>query len=95
MGANEWADSQPRDRARPKTIRASEPYERPEPLTLAEITALSAATRTAVAASGVRLRDRLIESGQLRPATPERLVELQEAYRAQQRERSAFDRGHE
>jgi len=89
MGANQWTDWQPRDRARPKTIRAGEPIERPDPLTLAEITALNAATRTAVTASGARLRDRLIESGQLKPATPERLAELQEAYREQQRDRAA------
>ena len=95
MIANNWQDWQPRDRARPKTIRGAEPIERPDPLTLAEITALNGATRTAVSASGARLRERLIESGQLKPANPNRLAQLLEHYREQQRDRSARGRERE
>jgi hypothetical protein len=90
MGASQqWADSQPRERARPMHQRPPGPAFEVEPLTPAESAANQARARAQISANGPLLRARLIESEQLKPASPERLARLQETYREQQRERSA------
>lgn len=89
MGASQWVDTRPRDRPRSMHHRPTGPACEVEPLTPAEAAANQARARAFISANGPLLRARLIESGQLKPATPGRLAALQEACREQQRGRSA------